>query len=76
MKSWDKPKSEEMIAKFCGILRNGDLTDDSMITLEIGLKQIQEHLKALETKSVLTVESVETQFVSEQDPTLALALEF
>jgi uncharacterized protein len=25
MKSWDKPKSEEMIAKFCGILRNGDV---------------------------------------------------
>ena len=74
MKSWDKPKSEEMIAKFCNILRNGDLTDESMIQLEIGLKQIENHLKALE--SVQIVESVETQFKSEEDPTIAMALEF
>jgi len=74
MKSWDKPKSEEMIAKFCNILRNGDLTDESMIQLEIGLKQIENHLKALE--SVQIVESVETQFKSEKDPTIAMALEF
>jgi HK97 family phage prohead protease len=76
MKSWDQPKSEEMIAKFCGILRNGNLTDESMIQLEIGLKQIQEHLKALQTKSVQSVESEATQFESELDPTLAMALEF
>jgi HK97 family phage prohead protease len=74
MKSWDKPKSEEMLAKFCNILRNGDLTDESMIQLEIGLKQIENHLKALE--SVQIVESVETQFKSEEDPTIAMALEF
>jgi HK97 family phage prohead protease len=74
MKSWDKPKSEEMIAKFCNILRNGDLTDESMIQLEIGLKQIENHLKALE--SVQIVESEETQFKSEEDPTIAIALEF
>ena len=74
MKSWDKPKSEEMIAKFCNILRNGDLTDESMIQLEIGLKQIENHLKALE--SVQIVESEETQFKSEEDPTIAMALEF
>jgi HK97 family phage prohead protease len=74
MKSWDKPKSEEMIAKFCNILRNGDLTDESMIQLEIGLKQIENHLKALE--SVQIVESVATQFKSEEDPTIAMALEF
>jgi HK97 family phage prohead protease len=76
MKSWDKPKSEEMIAKFCGILRNGNLTDESMIQLEIGLKQIQEHLKALQTKSVQSVESDASQFESALDPTLAMALEF
>ena len=74
MKSWDKPKSEEMIAKFCNILRNGELTDESMIQLEIGLKQIENHLKALE--SVQIVESEETQFKSEEDPTIAMALEF
>jgi HK97 family phage prohead protease len=74
MKSWDKPKSEEMLAKFCNILRNGDLTDESMIQLEIGLKQIENHLKELE--SVQIVESVETQFKSEEDPTIAMALEF
>jgi HK97 family phage prohead protease len=74
MKRWDKPKTEDMIAKFCGILRNGDLTDESMIQLEIGLKQIENHLKALE--SVQIVESVETQFKSEEDPTIAMALEF
>ncbi len=74
MKSWDKPKSEEMIVKFCNILRNGDLTDESMIQLEIGLKQIENHLKALE--SVQIVESEETQFKSEEDPTIAMALEF
>jgi hypothetical protein len=74
MKSWDKPKSEEMIAKFCNILRNGDLTDESMIQLEIGLKQIENHLKVLE--SVQIVESEETQFKSEEDPTIAMALEF
>jgi HK97 family phage prohead protease len=76
MKSWDKPKSEEMIAKFCNILRNGDLTDESMIQLEIGLKQIQNHLMALETKSVEVVESEATQFKSDEDPTIAMAIEF
>ncbi len=76
MKSWDKPKSEDMLAKFCNILRNGDVSDESMIQLEIGLKQIQEHLKTLETKSVEIVESVETQFTSDEDPTLSMALEF
>lgn len=76
MKSWDKPKSEEMIAKFCNILRNGDLTDESMIQLEIGLKQLQNHLIELESKSVEIVESVETQFKSEEDPTIAMAIEF
>lgn len=76
MKSWDKPKSEEIIAKFCNILRNGDISDESMIQIEIGLKQIQEHLKALEIKSVTQVESGESQFVNEQDPTLSMALEF
>jgi HK97 family phage prohead protease len=74
MKSWDKPKSEEMLAKFCNILRNGDLSDESMIQLEIGLKQIENHLKALE--SVQIVESEATQFKSEEDPTIAMALEF
>ena len=74
MKSWDKPKSEEMLAKFCNILRNGDLTDEAMIQLEIGLKQLENHLKALE--SVQIVESEETQFKSEEDPTIAMALEF
>ena len=76
MKSWDKPKSEEMLSKFCNILRTGDLTDESMIQLEIGLKQVQNHLIELETKSVETVESVETQFKSEEDPTIAMAIEF
>lgn len=76
MKSWDKPKSKEMIAKFCNILRNGDLTDESMIQLEIGLKQIQNHLMALETKSVEVVESEATQFKSDEDPTIAMAIEF
>jgi HK97 family phage prohead protease len=76
MKSWDKPKSEEMLSKFCNILRNGDLTDESMIQLEIGLKQLQNHLIELEEKSVEIVESVETQFKSEQDPTIAMAIEF
>jgi hypothetical protein len=45
-----------------------------MIQLEIGLKQIENHLKALE--SVQIVESEETQFKSEEDPTIAMALEF
>jgi HK97 family phage prohead protease len=76
MKSWDQPKSEEMIAKFCNILRNGNLSDESMIQLEIGLKQIQEHLKALNTNSVLAVESDDSQFTTVQDPTLSMALEF
>ena len=76
MKSWDKPKSEEMLSKFCNILRNGDLTDESMIQLEIGLKQLQNHLVELESKSVEIVESVETQFKSEEDPTIAMAIEF
>lgn len=76
MKSWDKPKSEEMIAKMCNLIRKGDLTDESLITLEICLKQLEEHLKALELKSVEIVESVETQFVSEEDPSVAMALEF
>lgn len=74
MKSWDKPKSEEMIAKFCNILRNGEISDESMIQLEIGLKQIENHLKALESVQIL--ESEETQFKSEEDPTIAMALEF
>jgi hypothetical protein len=47
-----------------------------MIQLEIGLKQIQEHLKALNTKSVLAVESDASQFTTVQDPTLSMALEF
>jgi uncharacterized protein len=76
MKSWDKPKSEEMLSKFCNILRNGDLTDESMIQLEIGLKQLQNHLVELESKSVEIVESVETQFKSEADPTIPMAIEF
>ena len=76
MKSWDKPKSEEMLSKFCNILRNGDLTDESMIQLEIGLKQLQNHLIELESNSVEIVESVETQFKSEEDPTIAMAIEF
>ena len=76
MKSWDKPKSEEMLSKFCNILRNGDLTDESLIQLEIGLKQLQNHLIELESKSVEIVESVETQFKSEEDPTIAMAIEF
>ena len=76
MKSWDKPKSEEMLSKFCNILRNGVLTDESMIQLEIGLKQLQNHLVELESKSVEIVESVETQFKSEEDPTIAMAIEF
>ena len=76
MKSWDKPKSEEMLSKFCNILRNGDLTDESMIQLEIGLKQLQNHLVELESESVEIVESVETQFKSEEDPTIAMAIEF
>ena len=76
MKSWDKPKSKEMLSKFCNILRNGDLTDESLIQLEIGLKQLQNHLIELESKSVEIVESVETQFKSEADPTIAMAIEF
>jgi HK97 family phage prohead protease len=74
IKSWDLPKSEEMIVKFGNLLRKGDVTDETMIQLEIGLKQIENHLKALE--SVQIVESVETQFKSEEDPTIAMALEF
>jgi hypothetical protein len=31
---------------------------------------------ALESKSVKNVESVETQFVSNEDPTVSMALEF
>lgn len=76
LKSWDKPKSEDMIAKFCNILRKGDMTDDTMIQLEIGLKQIQEHLKALEEQSVIIEESEATQFEIKEDPTIAMALEF
>jgi HK97 family phage prohead protease len=74
MKSWDKPKSEEMLAKFCNILRNGDLTDESMIQLEIGLKQLENHLKALQAVEI--VESEATQFKSNEDPSIAMALEF
>jgi HK97 family phage prohead protease len=74
MKSWDKPKSEEMLAKFCNILRNGDLSDESMIQLEIGLKQLENHLKALQAVEI--AESVETQFKSNEDPSIAMALEF
>lgn len=76
MKTWDKPKSEEMIAKMCNLIRKGDLTDESLITLEICLKQLEEHLKALELKSVEIVESVATQFKSDEDPSVAMALEF
>jgi hypothetical protein len=65
-----------MIVKFGNILRKGDVTDETMLQLEICLKQIEEHLKDLQLKSVLAVESEETQFVSEQDPSLAIALEF
>jgi HK97 family phage prohead protease len=74
MKSWDKPKSEEMLAKFCNILRNGDLSDESMIQLEIGLKQLENHLKALQAVEI--AESVATQFKSNEDPSIAMALEF
>jgi hypothetical protein len=74
MKSWDKPKSEEMLAKFCNILRNGDLSDESMIQLEIGLKQLENHLKALQAVGI--VESEATQFKSNEDPSIAMALEF
>jgi HK97 family phage prohead protease len=74
MKSWDKPKSEEMLAKFCNILRNGDLSDESMIQLEIGLKQLENHLKALQAVEI--VESEATQFKSNEDPSIAMALEF
>jgi len=76
MKNWDLPKSEDMIAKFGAILRKGDVTDETMIQLEICLKQIEEHLKDLQLKSVLAVESEATQFIIEQDPSLAMALEF
>ena len=76
MKGWDLPKSEEMIVKFGNILRKGDVTDETMLQLEICLKQIEEHLKDLQLKSVLAVESDESQFVSEQDPSLAMALKF
>jgi HK97 family phage prohead protease len=74
IKSWDLPKSEEMIVKFGNLLRKGDVTEETMIQLEIGLKQIENHLKALE--SVQIVESEETQFKIEEDPTIAMALEF
>jgi HK97 family phage prohead protease len=74
MKSWDKPKSEEMLAKFCNILRNGDVSDESMIQLEIGLKQLENHLKALQAVEI--VESEATQFKSNEDPSIAMALEF
>jgi HK97 family phage prohead protease len=74
-KSWSKPKSEEMITKFCNILRNGDLTDDTMIQLEIGLKQIQNHLMQLESQSIKS-ESDANQFTDQMDPSIAMALEF
>jgi hypothetical protein len=74
MKSWDKPKSEEMLAKFCNILRNGDVSDESMIQLEIGLKQLENHLKALQAVEI--VESEATQFKSNEDPSIVMALEF
>jgi HK97 family phage prohead protease len=76
MKSWDAPKSQDMIAKMCNLIRKGDLTDESLISLEICLKQLEEHLLELETKSVENVESVETQFESVEDPTLPMAIEF
>jgi HK97 family phage prohead protease len=76
MKSWDKPKSEEMIAKMCNLIRKGDLTDESLITLEIALKQIEQHLKSLHLDPVAQVESDASQFIIEQDPSLAMALEF
>jgi hypothetical protein len=65
-----------MIVKFGNILRKGDVTDETMLQLEICLKQIEEHLKDLQLKSVLAVESDASQFVIEQDPTLSMALEF
>jgi hypothetical protein len=47
-----------------------------MLQLEICLKQIEEHLKDLQLKSVLAVESDASQFTTVQDPTLSMALEF
>jgi HK97 family phage prohead protease len=76
MKSWDKPKSEDMIAKMCNLIRKGDLTDESLITLEIALKQIEQHLKSLHLDPVTQEESGASQFIIEQDPSLAMALEF
>lgn len=76
MKSWDAPKSQDMIAKMCNVIRKGDLTDESLITLEICLKQLEQHLEELESKSVQSAESVETQFKSDEDPTVLMALEF
>lgn len=76
IKSWDKPKSEDMISKFCNILRNGDLTDETMIQLEIGLKQIEEHLRLIEQKSVDQAGTDSNHSKSEEDPTILLALEF
>jgi len=76
IKSWDEIKTEDMIVKFATILRKGDVTDETMIQLEIGLMQFQEHLKALNSKSVLAVESDASQFTTVQDPTLSMALEF
>jgi len=76
MKSWDAPKSQDMITKMCNLIRKGDLTDESLISLEICLKQLEQHLAQLETKSVENVESVATQFEIVEDPTLPMALEF
>lgn len=75
IKSWDAEKSEDMISKFCNILRNGTLTDESMIQMEIGLKQIQEHLKQLEQKSVVEIQSENDQ-LDQTIPMQLLYLDF
>lgn len=75
IKSWDAIKSEDMISKFCNILRNGNITDESMIQMEIGLKQIQEHLKQLEKKSVVDNIPDASQY-KETNPMDLLALDF
>jgi HK97 family phage prohead protease len=75
IKSWDVVKTEDMITKFCNILRNGNITDESMIQMEIGLKQIQEHLRQLEQKSVVEIQSDENQ-LKEANPMDLIALDF
>jgi hypothetical protein len=75
IKSWDVIKTEDMITKFCNILRNGNITDESMIQMEIGLKQIQEHLKQLEQKSVAEIQSDNNQ-LKDANPMDLIALDF